>query len=204
MNYIDELKKHRDLLAEGPVDPNWATDLEKRAAQIKEPAAHPAPPKPAPPAHFELDISWRIFSDLEDIEIQDPKGLYQEAWWEPGSWSKDPDAVGKVRQMGYEPNEEELEDANRFIKVDARKIKVTNRNQIEIAFQYPLEHPITMNFGYPGGFSLEEFCEAVRKGYQHIYDRPDEYGVWGHGPDDLFLENISEEEPSLFVIGVGS
>jgi hypothetical protein len=104
--------------------------------------------------------------------------------------------------------------------------KLTEREEIEIIFSYPLKKPTSMKFSFKGGFTLEKFWECVYMGYLVIYNeepepehehgdgitvgllnRPEtdgKYGIWGHDIDDLFLEGYAEVKPGVFELAMGS
>ena len=82
--------------------------------------------------------------------------------------------------------------------------KVTDREEISIQFKYPLSDSVTFDFAHDGGFSLRQFTEVVREGYQRIYADATKYGVWGHTIGDLYIEGISEDAPGVFTLSMGS
>lgn len=45
---------------------------------------------------------------------------------------------------------------------------------------------------------------SLARAYEKIYEKPDHYGVWGHGLEDLFFENLTINGNEVRVLGMGS
>jgi len=61
---------------------------------------------------------------------------------------------------------------------------------ITIVFSYPLWEETQMKFHQDGGFTRAQLYDRIVKGYEEIYSAPTKYQVWGHGIDDLLVENV--------------
>jgi hypothetical protein len=94
-------------------------------------------------------------------------------------------------------------------------------DRIEVLIDYPLKKPFRFAFERKGGFTLEQFVEAVCTTYRAIYDAerkkqttlpglvdaPDNrppFGIFGHALEDLILEGISHQGGGTYQIEVGS
>jgi len=94
-------------------------------------------------------------------------------------------------------------------------------DRIEVVIDYPLQKPFRFAFERKGGFTREQFVEAVCTTYRAIYDaermkqptvpglvdavenRPP-FGIFGHALEDLILEGISHQGAGAYQIDVGS
>jgi hypothetical protein len=94
-------------------------------------------------------------------------------------------------------------------------------DRIEVLIDYPLKKPFRFAFERPGGFTREQFVEAVCTTYRGIYDAerkketavpglvnaPENqppFGIFGHALEDLILEGISHQGAGTYQIDVGS
>jgi hypothetical protein len=94
-------------------------------------------------------------------------------------------------------------------------------DRIEVAIDYPLRKAFTFEFERRGGFTREQFVEAVSRTYRAIYeaerkkqttvpglvkasDNQPPFGVFGHALEDLILEGITHEGKGKYKIEVGS
>ena len=103
--------------------------------------------------------------------------------------------------------------------------KITNSEEIQVRFSYPLRAPVTLTFQHSGGFLRKDVLEAIRDGYAAIYQAeadtaqdpgragPDSYnrgtsdglyGIWGHDIGDLVIERVYQESENLFSLSIGS
>lgn len=82
--------------------------------------------------------------------------------------------------------------------------QITDREEIEIKFDYPLRKPVIFTYQNKGGFTLSKFWECVYFGYVAIYGDEAKYGVWGHVLDGLFIEEVFEEFPGEYSMFIGS
>lgn len=103
-------------------------------------------------------------------------------------------------------------------------LKITDLDKIQIRFDYPLSHQVTLAFSNPDGFTRMDFFRAVYDGYVTIYaaetavagnpglipgmlnrnTSKGPYGIWGHCMEDLFLEGFREIDPGVFELTIGS
>jgi len=104
-------------------------------------------------------------------------------------------------------------------------VMVCKREEIEITFDYPLGHEVTLKFRNQGGFNRRDFLRAVAQGYRQIYREEDEavgdpgqvsdtcinrgfskgpHGIWGHYMGDLFFEGYAQPKPGKFTLSIGS
>jgi len=91
---------------------------------------------------------------------------------------------------------------------------VAESPEIEIVFDYPLSHEVTLPFSNDGKpFTRRDFWRAVYEGYTQIYREEDEaerqdfdgpYGIWGHDIGDLHIEGVTEVESNKFELHMGS
>ncbi len=78
---------------------------------------------------------------------------------------------------------------------------------IRVKFDYPLKYPIIAEFTRPQGWSITDFIEVIATKYKEIYEEEDitgEYGIWGHGIGDLWLEGFSKGEDGVYQLDIGS
>jgi len=102
---------------------------------------------------------------------------------------------------------------------------VADSPEIEIVFDYPLSHRVTLFFSNDGKpFTRRNFWRAVHEGYTQIYREEDEavgktdnipgmlnrqesegpYGIWGHHIGDLYIEGVQEVKQNKFELLMGS
>lgn len=62
---------------------------------------------------------------------------------------------------------------------------------VNIEFDYPLHRSASFQHHTRGGFTRLGLFKRIRDDYRKIYKTPLEYGIWGHGIDDLFLEGAT-------------
>lgn len=53
-------------------------------------------------------------------------------------------------------------------------------------------------------FSEGYLLWAIAREYRYIYEHHEQYGVWGHGIGDLFIESIAIDTNGLVDVGIGS
>jgi hypothetical protein len=99
-------------------------------------------------------------------------------------------------------------------------LKVTDREEIEIQFDYPLSNAARFTFTNKGGFTILDMFRVIHQGYDEIYRSEDDpgyipgmlnrnagdgpYGIWGHYMSDLFIEEVVQVSPGRFTLGMGS
>jgi len=101
---------------------------------------------------------------------------------------------------------------------------VTYEEFISILFTYPLSNSVMFTSYKRGGFTREDFFDAIRSGYKNIYHDEDEattceeknpflfnrgstdgpYGIWGHDLEDLYIEGITKSDKGYYELTVGS
>ena len=97
------------------------------------------------------------------------------------------------------------------INIDSMHIKsitnlnkqITNRQQINIHFDYPLDNKHIITYNRSTGFTLNDIIICIQDGYESIYKKPTKYGIWGHGLSDLYLEGITMKGKDIY-LSVGS
>jgi hypothetical protein len=84
--------------------------------------------------------------------------------------------------------------------------QMVNYDYMVVYFDYPLESPVPFVLRNFGGFTKQQFLDAVREKYKEIYADPEKYPTWGHDIGDLYLEGARESEahPGVFKLDMGS
>jgi hypothetical protein len=84
--------------------------------------------------------------------------------------------------------------------------QMVDYDYIVVYFDYPLEFPVPFVLRNPGGFTKQQFLDAVREKYKEIYADPKKYPTWGHDIVDLYLEGARESKayPGIFKLDMGS
>lgn len=77
---------------------------------------------------------------------------------------------------------------------------------LRVVIDYPLAKPTFVEIGpdEQGLLSFGEFLWRVAKEYERIYETPAEYGVWGHGIEDLVFEAVISQQMGEIYLSVGS
>ena len=94
---------------------------------------------------------------------------------------------------------------------------------LQFTMTYPLTNPYHFSETHANGTGWTEiqFCEAVRRAYQHVYtvEGPDpeptglllnrpksngQFGIWGHSLDDLCLEGAKKLSNGQWELCLGS
>jgi hypothetical protein len=124
------------------------------------------------------------------------------------------------------PRVEEFPELGKTLMLVGEDELVTSREEIEIAFDYPLMRPTSLTFTSKGGFTLSKLWECVYDGYLAIYAREEQtsptkvadiprvimnrpatlgdYGIYGHDIGDLYFEAFEEVKPGAFRLAIGS
>lgn len=110
-----------------------------------------------------------------------------------------------ARRPISENGREELLVIDRGAKVLEGQQRVTQTARITIVYEYPLHGTHEIIHNRKTGWTLQQICAAVQNDYKKIYDRPNRYGIWGHGIGDLVIESIQYNPRNRKVIlGIGS
>ena len=80
---------------------------------------------------------------------------------------------------------------------------VIKDTEITIEFDYPLGAPVFKTYKSKTGFTRQLLFEKIQSGYLKIYYKPDKYGIWGHGIDDLALEGVQIKDAKV-TLSIGS
>jgi hypothetical protein len=60
-------------------------------------------------------------------------------------------------------------------------------------YKLTLDYPLFDSFDFPiygPNMTRVDLMRAIQAIYQSIYDRPIDYGIWGHGINDLVIEHV--------------
>ena len=93
------------------------------------------------------------------------------------------------------------------IKADpVREVTMISGKTYQVVIDYPLDAPVSFPVEVPGtGMTTMQLIDQIREIYRKIYKTPAKFRVWGHGIDDLWVEEIHiNHEKGLINLRMGS
>lgn len=62
---------------------------------------------------------------------------------------------------------------------------------LSLEINYPLSVPSSINIEVTEDTSVSTIISRIADKYRRIYKNPKEYGIWGHGLGDLWIEGLT-------------
>jgi len=79
---------------------------------------------------------------------------------------------------------------------------ITTEKDIAIVINYPLDGNYEFHFikDVDHVFDTKSLISLIKTFYKYIYSRGDEFGIWGHSFDQLFLDGLKMKDGKIYCV----